>query len=157
MPFRPLPETGPEKPQSPDLALLMIRFVAVVSFFYYQFIEQIRLAVQFVWNKVDWGLVDQVADKGLPFPGVISVAAVLVMAASLLGVALGIFSRINGLILTVLTGIILIVPIDLSTRLSPQSLVLYLAIFLGIALGSAGRLSLDYQLAGRKAKKKGAH
>ncbi len=154
MSFQPLPDTGPEKPHSPDVALFVIRFITALAFFYYQFYEQIRHAIDFVWSKTEWDLVTQLAAKGLPFPHILTVVVVAIMAIALIAIALGIFSRINGLIATAVTGFILLAPIDLSPLLHPQALVLYLAVFIGITLGGAGKLSLDYQLAGRKAKRK---
>ncbi len=154
MSFQPLPDTGPEKPHSPDVALFLIRVIAALAFFYYQFYEQVRHAIDFVWSKTEWDLVTQLADKGLPAPNILTVVLVALMAIALVAIALGIFSRINGLIAAIITGFILVAPIDLSTLLHPQALVLYLAVFIGITLGGAGKLSLDYRLAGRKAKRK---
>lgn len=154
MPFQPLPDTGPAKPQSPDLALLVIRFFAALAFLYYQFYEQVRNAINFVWSKTEWDLVSQLEEKSLPFASLLTVVVVALMSIALIAIALGIFSRINGLIAALITGFILIAPLDLGTRLNPQALVLYLAIFLGITLGGAGKISLDYHLAGRKAKRK---
>ena len=154
MSFHPLPDTGPEKPHSPDVALFIIRFIAALTFFYYQFYEQVRKAIDFVWSKTEWDLVSQLADKGLPAPHILTVVAVALMAIALVAIALGIFSRINGLIAAAITGFILVAPIDLSPLLHPQALVLYLAVFIGITLGGGGKFSLDYQLAGRKAKRK---
>lgn len=154
MPFQPLPDTGPENPHLPDVALFIIRFFAALACFYYQFYEQVRNAVNYVWSKTEWDLVTQLGDKGLPLPQYLAVVAVALMTIALVAIALGIFSRINGLIAALITGFILVAPIDLSTLLHPQALVLYLAIFVGITLGGAGKLSLDYRLAGRKAKRK---
>ncbi|MDA7921337.1 DoxX family protein [Verrucomicrobiales bacterium] len=154
MPFQPLPDTGPEKTHAPDAALFIIRFFAALAFFYYQFYEQVRNAVNFIWSKTEWDLVTQLADKGLPLPNILTVVVVALMSIALVAIALGIFSRINGLIATLITGFILIAPIDLSNLLNPQGLVLYLAVFIGITIGGAGKLSLDYRLAGRKAKRK---
>jgi len=41
-----------------------------------------------------------------------------------------------------------------TVALNPQSLVLYLAVFLGLAIGGAGRVSLDHLFASRKARNK---
>ena len=154
MPFTPLPETDPQKPTGADLGLLMIRFVAVAAFFYYQLIDQLDLARLYLWEKTEWDLVTQLSERELPFPGPVACFLVLVFTFSLLGALVGIFTRINSLILLLATGFILLAPIELSTFLTPQALVLYLGIFLGLSLGGAGRLSLDHVLSKRKRKEK---
>jgi len=47
----------------------------------------------------------------------------------------------------VLLSFVLVALLDLSVRLNPQALVLYLSICLCLLLGGAGRFSLDYLLA----------
>lgn len=153
MPFQPLPDNGPQRTAASDVGLFVVRLFTAVTFFYYQLIEQLGQARNYFWEKAEWDLVNQFTDKGLPLPGVLAVAFVIVFALSLAATTVGIFTRINALILLVLAGAILILPLDLSLSLNPQALVLYIGAFLGLALGGAGRASLDYRLAGRKSKK----
>ena len=147
MPFQPLPDTGPEKPQLTDLGLLVIRLVTVAIFSYYQLRAQLVLAQNFVWDAGDWDLIKQLGTKGLPMPDIIAVGGIAIFSISLLGVLLGFFTRFNALILTLMTGFILLAPLILSSTLNPQSLALYLGLFAGLACGGGGRLSLDYSLA----------
>lgn len=155
MPFHPLPENSPdEKPRSADLGLLVIRVFSAASFLYYQLLDQLQLAWNHVWSQAEWDLAAQLAEKSIPFPGIVSAAVTLAGAVAFLGIAAGIFTRINGIVLFLLTGVALLLPVTLSTSLTPQALVLYLAVFLALALGGAGRFSLDHLLAGRKAKKR---
>ncbi|MEM9282950.1 MAG: hypothetical protein AAGA96_14070 [Verrucomicrobiota bacterium] len=153
MPFSPLPEQSSDKPKSSDFGLFLIRCISVLAFFYYQLIDQLNQARLFIWEKAEWRLVDQIAEMGLPLPGVIATVFILLLAVSLLGLAGGIFTRINALILFALTTLALISPIDLSATLNRQAIVLYLALFLSLACGGAGRVSLDFFMT-RRARKK---
>jgi len=154
MPFQPLPDTGPEKPHPGDFGLLLIRIIAVAIFFYYQLGAQMALGIDFIWDAGEWDLVTQLTDKGLPAPTVLALVSVAVLTISLLGVLIGIFTRINALILTLLVGFILLAPIILSATLNPQALALYVGLFIGLALGGGGRLSLDYALANRRERRR---
>ena len=51
-------------------------------------------------------------------------------------------------------GFVLFSALNLSPTLNPQTLALYLGVFLGLACGGAGRISLDHLLAGRRARKR---
>ena len=154
MPFQPLTETGPDRPGFTDLGLLILRFVAVFSFVYYQLIDQLGNARSYVWDKVEWDLSERFTDLELPFPGILASVYIAIFAICLFSVLVGFFTRINALILVVLAAAALVAPLELSSRLNPQTLVVYLAVFLTLAVGGAGKLSLDYFLAGRKARKK---
>jgi uncharacterized membrane protein YphA (DoxX/SURF4 family) len=152
MPFQPLQDSDPDKPRLADLGLLVIRLLAVATFAYYQLVRQLHLAVDHLWEGADWDLVSQLAERGLPSPDIIASAAVGLQIVTLLGVVFGIFTRINALLFTLMIGFVLFSAISLSASLTPQAL--YLAIFLGLACGGAGRLSLDHLLAGRRARKR---
>lgn len=154
MPFQPLPDNGPDKVQPGDLGLLIVRILTAVIFFYYQLGNQLSLAVNFVWDAGEWDLVRQLTDKGLPAPSILALASVAILTISLLGVLIGIFTRFNALLLTLLSGFILITPIILSATLNPQSLALYVGLFAALALGGGGRLSLDYALANRRERRR---
>ncbi|MEM1441746.1 MAG: hypothetical protein AAGF67_05355 [Verrucomicrobiota bacterium] len=153
MPFQPLPDTGPEKPKASDFGLFVIRFLATATFFYYQLAGQLFQTWKFIWEKADWDLANQLSEKGLHYAGPISAIMILAMTLSFFGIVFGIFTRINALILLVLSLFVLITPLELSPTLNPQSLAVYLCLFLGLSLGGAGRVSLDYFLAGKKARK----
>lgn len=154
MPFQPLQDSDPDRPRLADLGLLVIRLLAVATFAYYQLVRQLHLAVDFLWEGAEWDLVSQLAGLGLPSPDLIASASVGLQIVTLLGVVFGIFTRINALLFALMTGFVLFSAISLSASLNPQALALYLAIFLGLACGGAGRLSLDHLLAGRRARKR---
>ncbi len=154
MPFQPLPDKGPEKPNSSDFGLFIVRFISSGAFVYYQLMEQLRLGKLFIWEKEDWELINEIEALGLPMPAVIGVTFVLLLTTALIGITVGIFTRINAAILFALTAFALIGPLQLSPSLNPQSLVLYLALFLALVCGGAGRVSLDYLLTRKKTEKK---
>ena len=154
MPFQLLPDTGPEPPRPSDFGLLIIRIITVAIFFYYQHVAQMALGIDFVWDAGEWDLVTQLTDRGLPSPAVLALVSVVVLTISLLGLVLGIFTRINALILALFVGFILLAPIILSATINPQALTLYLGLFIGLALGGGGRLSLDYALANRRERRR---
>ncbi|MEM6916641.1 MAG: hypothetical protein AAF491_08765, partial [Verrucomicrobiota bacterium] len=133
--------------------LFVIRLVSTAVFFYYQLISQLKQTWMYIWEKADWDLAHQLAEKGLHYSGPISAVMILAMTLSFLGIVFGIFTRINALMLLVLAVFILITPLELSATLNPQGLTLYLSLFIGLALGGAGKVSLDYFLAGKKAAK----
>ncbi|MDF1657992.1 MAG: hypothetical protein P1U58_10295 [Verrucomicrobiales bacterium] len=154
MPFQPLPDTGPEKPKSSDLGLLLIRVLAATTFFYYQLIDQLVSAKKYIWEKTSWDLMEQLQLKGLHYPGPVAVIIAAALALSFVGLVAGVFTRINALVLLVITGFVFITPLELSSTLNPQSLALYLSLFFAFAVGGAGRLSLDYFMTAKKAKPK---
>lgn len=154
MPFLPLPDTGPEKIHLSDLGLLLIRIAPVTVFSYYQLGSQFSQAIEFIWSATEWDLVTQLDERGFPAAAILAPASVAVMAISLLGVMVGIFTRINAFILTLLSGFILLAPIILSATLNPQALSLYIGLFAGLACGGGGRLSLDYALANRRERRR---
>lgn len=154
MPFQPLQDSDPDKPRLADLGLLVIRLLAAATFAYYQLVDQFHFAVDYLWDGADWNLVSQLAERGLPYADIVASASVGLQIATLFGVVLGIFTRINALLFTLMMGFVLFSAIDLSSSLNPQGLALYLTVFLGLACGGAGRLSLDHLLAGRRARKR---
>jgi len=137
---------------SPDWGLLMIRLVLVTALAYYQILNQIQSAWAFLWNHRKWDLVNQIEGLTLPFPQVIAVSLVFLICLSMMGLTIGIFTRINALVLALLLGFVLVAPRLLSSSLSPQTLALNIGILLGLLFSGAGRFSLDYYLASRKAK-----
>lgn len=157
MPFQPIPENETPKPGPSDFALLLIRILTTLAFLYYQLVDQLNLARTFIWEKADWPLVEFFTDAGIPYPGVLAVACIVVVLIAFLGIAVGVFTRVNALLLLLLIGAAFLFPLELSRALSPQTFVLYLAVFLGLTLGGGGRLTLDYLFSSRKAggKKRG--
>ncbi len=156
MSFQPLQDPAPDKSRIADLGLLVIRLLSAATFVYYQLASQLGRAFKHVWDGTDWELAAQLAERGLPVPGIVAAVAVALLAATLLGVALGFFTRFNALVFALLTGFVLISAIILSPTLNPQALALYLTVFAGFACGGGGRLSLDHLLAGRRVRREAA-
>lgn len=154
MPFLPLSDNGPDKLQAGDLGLLIIRVIAIAIFSYYQLGGQLSHAIDYVWNNGEWDLINQLADKHLPAPSSLALVAVAILTVTLFGALLGIFTRINALLLALLCGFILFAPLTLSTTLNPQTLALYVGLFIGLAFGGGGQLSLDYALENRRERRR---
>jgi uncharacterized membrane protein YphA (DoxX/SURF4 family) len=155
MPFQPIPDKGPKRPGSSDIGLFVIRLLTAVTFSYYQLLGLLSKAKNHVWDKAEWDLVTKFLELGIPVPGVLATVFVTLLLLSIIGIVVGIFTRFNALFLLLSTIAILIVPFSLAPSLTPQALVLYIAVFLGLLLGGSGKASLDYRLAGRKKKKAG--
>lgn len=154
MPFQPLSDNAADKSNTIDVGLLVLRLVASAAFVYYQLFDQLGRARAFVWEKAEWDLPDRLAELGLPFPGILAVFYIALLTIALLAIAVGFFTRFNGIVMFVLAAFALVAPLELSPTLNPQTLVTYLTIFLALTIGGPGKLSLDYILAGRKARKK---
>jgi uncharacterized membrane protein YphA (DoxX/SURF4 family) len=69
------------------------------------------------------------------------------------GLVVGIFSRVNALVLTVLVGFAFVGHLEFSRMLNVQSAVLYLVVFLGLLWAGGGRISLDHLLSGRRSRR----
>src|SRR5690606_26080659 len=119
MPFHPLQDDSTDKPRLADLGLLVIRFLSVATFSYYQLAGQLGRALAHVWDGTAWDLAEQLAGRGLPVPGVIAAAAVVLAATTLLGALLGFLTRLNALVFALLTGFVLLSGITLSPTLNP--------------------------------------
>lgn len=154
MPFQPLPEADSNRSALVDLGILVTRVLAVVAFFYYQLRHQLALAIDHLWDGAEWDLVGQIVELGLPVAEVVASASVGLLATALLGTITGFFARLNALVVLAICGFVLLSGLNLSPSLNPQALVLYLAVFAGLACGGAGRLSLDHLLAGRRARRR---
>jgi uncharacterized membrane protein YphA (DoxX/SURF4 family) len=154
MPFQPLQDSDPDRPRPADLGLLVIRVFTVAAFTYYQLADQLRLALGHLWDATDWDLVTQLTDRGSPAPSAAAAIATGLCAANLLGLLFGFFTRINALLLVLMTGFVLFSAISLSPTLNPQALSVYLGVFAGFSCGGAGKLSLDFVLAGRRARRR---
>lgn len=150
MPFQPIPKDEPARPQGSDLGLLVTRILISLIFLYYQLLDQLNLLRLFLWEKAEWALVESISGMGLSLPGVIAVAGILILSIALLGVFVGVFTRINGLIGVLSIGCLLFLPLEISRAPSPQTLVLYLAVFLGLALGGGGKFTLDQYFANKR-------
>lgn len=144
------PASASDRPRLADLGLLTIRLFTVLTFAYYQLAHQLRQAIDHLWEEAPWSLVSQLGDRGLPSPELLAPLGIALMTTTLMGVLLGFLTRLNALLFALMTGFVLFSALSLSPTLNPQTLALYLGVFLGFAGGGAGRLSLDHLLAGRR-------
>ncbi|MBU6179347.1 MAG: hypothetical protein KGR69_06765 [Verrucomicrobia bacterium] len=154
MSFQPLQDSDPDRVRPSDLGLLVIRVLTVAAFTYYQLAKQLGLALGHLWDATDWNLVTQLTERGVPSPSAVAAVATGLSAANLLGLLFGFLTRINALLLTLMTGFILFSAVSLSPTLNPQALSLYLGVFAGFCCGGAGRLSLDFLFAGHRARRR---
>lgn len=154
MPFQPLQDSDPDRPRPSDLGLLVIRLLTVAAFTYYQLANQLKLALGHLWDATDWNLVTQLTERGVPAPSAVAAVGIGLFAADLLGLLFGLFTRINALLLSLMTGFVLFSAISLSPTLNPQALSLYVGVFAGFSCGGGGKLSLDFFLVGRRARRR---
>ncbi len=152
MPFNIMSDSEPDNPNGLDVGLLLLRWITVIALMYYQCWDNVVSAAKYLWNKTEWNVVGQFANLSIPFPGPLAVSFLFLITIFAAGVALGILTRICSAAMLVCIGFILVAPIELSKSLAPQTLVLYLGVFVVFLFGGAGKLSLDFLLAGRKAK-----
>lgn len=152
MPFNIMSDTEPDNPNGLDVGLLFLRWIGIIALMYYQVWDQVVNAARYLWNKTEWDVVDQFQSLSIPFPGPLAVSFLFLLTIFCVGIALGILTRMCSTALLLFMGFILVAPIDLSKSLNPQTLVLYMGVFLTLLLGGAGKLSLDFLLAGRKVK-----
>lgn len=137
-----------------DLGMFVIRLLSVMIFLYYQLGELLGSAFYSVWKGEAWDLVYHVTKLNLPKPEWLAPTFVAVVAVAFLGVLLGFFTRISSIIIVLGLSAVLLLDLPISATATPQVLVLYLCIYLGILCGGAGGISLDSLLTSRKRKKK---
>lgn len=152
MPFRFSNNKNAETPRAPDFALLIIRVISMVALGYYQIFNHIKSVWEFLWEQKNWELITQVEKLGIPFPTAIAVTLIFLILLSMIGIFIGIFTRVNALFLFVLLGFVLVAPILLSHSLNPQTILLYLGMLFALVFSGGGQFSLDKFLAMRKAR-----
>jgi len=134
-----------------DAGLLILRWAAGLALIFYHARAEVMAGWQHVWHKAPWPYAVEIAERGFPLPeGVAIVSAVAAMLGSVLLIS-GLLCRISALVLLVCTlcGIFLYARVpDVA-----EKLMLYAGVYMVLVLCGAGRFSLDYLLAGRKAMK----
>lgn len=148
-----VPKHNSDGSKTYDLAAIATRLILSLVMFYYNILHQLQLAWANLWENTEWNLASQFEAKGIPAPTAMSITLVCLILLLLLGILIGLFTRINSLLLIAVLGFVLLVPLDLSTTLNPQAIVLYAALCLTLAIAGPGRASLDYYFASRKAKR----
>ena len=152
MPFQFSKNQNPESPLAPDFSLLIIRVITVLALGYYQIFSHLKSVWELLWEQKEWALIAQIEALKLPFPSAITTALILLLLLSMIALVIGIFTRINALVLLILLGFVLVAQLRLSLSLNPQTLVLYIGIMFALIFSGGGRFSLDFFLASRKAR-----
>jgi putative oxidoreductase len=98
-------------------------------------------------NGKHWKFVDTVQMMGLPLPVLFAIIATLIEFIASILIILGLFTRISaiGLALVMLFAIYL----HIITKTSAELALIYLSVFVFLALAGAGKFSLDARI-GRK-------
>ncbi len=129
-----------------DLGNLILRVVTGVSMIIFHSWGKIVGMVDFL-NGKHWKFVDTVQMMGLPLPVLFAIIATLIEFIASILIILGLFTRISaiGLALVMLFAIYL----HIITKTSVELALIYLSVFVFLALAGAGKFSLDSRI-GRK-------
>jgi putative oxidoreductase len=129
-----------------DLGNLILRVVTGVSMIIFHSWGKIIGMVNFL-NGKHWKFVDTVQMMGLPLPVLFAIIATLIEFIASILIILGLFTRISaiGLALVMLFAIYL----HIITKTSVELALIYLSVFVFLALAGAGKFSLDARI-GRK-------
>jgi putative oxidoreductase len=129
-----------------DLGNLILRVVTGVSMIIFHSWGKIVGMVNFL-NGKHWKFVDTVQMMGLPLPVLFAIIATLIEFIASILIILGLFTRISaiGLGLVMLFAIYL----HIITKTSVELALIYLSVFVFLALAGAGKFSLDARI-GRK-------
>jgi putative oxidoreductase len=129
-----------------DLGNLILRVVTGVSMIIFHSWGKIVGMVNFL-NGKHWKFVDTVQMMGLPLPVLFAIIATLIEFIASILIILGLFTRISaiGLALVMLFAIYL----HIITKTSVELALIYLLVFVSLALAGAGKFSLDARI-GRK-------
>src|SRR5438552_10805227 len=133
----------------PDSALVrwghfILRVSAGLMIFYIHGWHKLEGWIAYLQNGTPWKLAEEVAGMHLPAPLASAVAATLVQFICSLFIIVGLFTRINALLLFgALSGAILQ---NLLAGRDPQLAILYTLVVLSLAFIGGGRISLDAKL-----------
>jgi putative oxidoreductase len=129
-----------------DLGNLILRVVTGASMIIFHSWGKIVGMVNFLNGKY-WKFVDTVQMMGLPLPVLFAIIATLIEFIASILIILGLFTRISaiGLALVMLFAIYL----HIITKTSAELALIYLSVFVFLALAGAGKFSLDARI-GRK-------
>ena len=129
-----------------DLGNLILRVVTGASMIIFHSWGKIVGMVNFL-NGKHWKFVDTVQMMGLPLPVLFAIIATLIEFIASILIILGLFTRISaiGLALVMLFAIYL----HIITKTSAELALIYLSVFVFLALAGAGKFSLDARI-GRK-------
>jgi putative oxidoreductase len=129
-----------------DLGNLILRVVTGASMIIFHSWGKIVGMVNFL-NGKHWKFVDTVQMMGLPLPVLFAIIATLIEFIASILIILGLFTRISaiGLALVMLFAVYF----HIITKTSAELALIYLSVFVFLALAGAGKFSLDARI-GRK-------
>jgi len=129
-----------------DLGNLILRVVTGASMIIFHSWGKIVGMVNFL-NGKHWKFVDTVQMMGLPLPVLFAIIATLIEFIASILIILGLFTRISaiGLALVMLFAVYF----HIITKTSVELALIYLSVFVFLALAGAGKFSLDARI-GRK-------
>jgi len=123
---------------------LFIRISAGLMIFYIHGWHKLEGWIDYLQNGTPWKLAEEVAGMHFPAPLASAVAATLVQFICSLFIIIGLFTRINAILLFgALSGAILQ---NLLAGRDPQLAILYTLVVLTLAFMGGGRISLDAKL-----------
>jgi len=123
---------------------LFLRVSAGTMIFYIHGLHKLEGWIAYLQHGTPWTLAEEVAGMHFPAPLASAVAATLVQFICSLFVILGLFTRINAILLFgALSGAILQ---NLLAGRDPQLAILYTLVVLTLAFVGGGRISLDARL-----------
>jgi putative oxidoreductase len=123
---------------------LFLRVSAGTMIFYIHGLHKLEGWIAYLQHGTPWTLAEEVAGMHFPAPLASAVAATLVQFICSLFVILGLFTRINAILLFgALSGAILQ---NLLAGRDPQLAILYTLVVLTLAFIGGGRISLDARL-----------
>src|SRR6266403_5420374 len=123
---------------------LFLRISAGLMVFYIHGLHKLEGWIAYLQHGTPWTLAEEVAGMHMPAPLASAVAATLVQFICSLFIIVGLFTRINAILLFgALSGAILQ---NLLAGRDPQLAILYTLVVLALAFMGGGRISLDAKL-----------
>jgi putative oxidoreductase len=130
-----------------DLGNLILRVVTGASVIIFHSWARVVGMVKFLGSGKHWGFIDMLQKVGLPLPGFFAILVVLVEFIGSIFIILGLFTRISAIGLALV--LIFAIYFQIVTKASVELSLIYLSIFIFLALAGAGKFSLDSK-SGRK-------
>src|SRR6267142_3402022 len=127
-----------------NLGHLFLRVSAGLMIFYVHGLHKLEGWIAYLQHGTPWTLAEEVAGMHMPAPLASAVAATLVQFICSLFIIIGLFTRLNAILLFgALSGAILQ---NLLAGRDPQLAILYALVVLTLAFMGGGRISLDAKL-----------
>jgi len=128
----------------------LFRVSAGLMIFYIHGLHKLEGWIAYLQHGTPWQLAGEVAEMHFPAPVASAVAATMVQFVCSLFVAVGLFTRINALLLVGVLGVAILQ--NLLADRDPQLAILYTLVVITLAFIGGGKYSLDARLAAKLAK-----